>query len=188
MEELIAIQTELKAPKSQTNNFGHYNYRSCEDILEAVKPLLKKYDCELILSDEVVMVGARIYVKATAEIHSKSDNRKVTAYAREAEVKKGMDDSQITGAASSYARKYALNGLFLIDDNKDSDTNEYNNQTNSAASKNQVEPSNEVRCPECGIIIKSQKDKHEIVRSPQEILKMCGGVCVACYKKREFNG
>lgn len=188
MQELIAIQSELKAPKSQTNNFGHYNYRSCEDILEAVKPLLKKYDCELILSDEVVMVGTRIYVKATAEIHSKSDNRKVTAYAREAETKKGMDDSQITGAASSYARKYALNGLFLIDDNKDSDTNEYNNQLNSAPLKNQAKPSDEVRCPECGVIIKPQKDKKGIDRSPKEILKMCDGVCVACAKKRETNG
>lgn len=187
MEELIAIQSELKAPKSQTNNFGHYNYRSCEDILEAVKPLLKKYDCELILSDEVVMVGTRIYVKATAEIHSKSDNRKVTAYAREAETKKGMDDSQITGAASSYARKYALNGLFLIDDNKDSDTNEYNNQLNSAPLKNQAKPSDEVRCPECGKKVNSIQTKDGNVLDPNQVVGMYG-MCGICYKKRTANG
>lgn len=187
MQELIAIQAELKAPKSQTNNFGHYNYRSCEDILEAVKPLLKKYNCELILSDEVVMVGTRIYVKATAEIHSKSDNRKVTAYAREAETKKGMDDSQITGAASSYARKYALNGLFLIDDNKDSDTNEYNRQSSAATPKNQDNSSDEVCCPQCGGRINSIQTKDGSILSPKQVLEGYG-MCGICYKKRAANG
>lgn len=118
-----SIQSELKAPKGQTNKFGGYSYRSAEDILEAVKPLLNKYNCFLTVSDEIVAVGGRVYVKATATVHeSHSDSIAVTtAFAREAEVKKGMDDAQITGSASSYARKYALNGLFAIDDTKDPD-------------------------------------------------------------------
>lgn len=122
MKELIRIQNELKAPKGQYNSFGKYSYRSCEDILEAVKPLLSSYDCILTLSDEITLVGERYYVKATAILmNGASEKVEVTAYAREEEDKKGMDGSQITGAASSYARKYALNGLFCIDDNKDSD-------------------------------------------------------------------
>jgi len=118
-----SIQSELKAPKGQTNKFGGYSYRSAEDILEAVKPLLNKYNCFLTVSDEIVEVGGRVYVKATATVHeSHSDSiASTTAFAREAEVKKGMDDAQITGSASSYARKYALNGLFAIDDTKDAD-------------------------------------------------------------------
>ena len=118
-----SIQSELKAPKGQTNKFGGYSYRSAEDILEAVKPLLNKYNCFLTVSDEIVEVGGRVYVKATATVHeSHSDPIALTtAFAREAEVKKGMDDAQITGSASSYARKYALNGLFAIDDTKDAD-------------------------------------------------------------------
>lgn len=123
MQELIRIQNELKAPKGQYNSFGKYSYRSCEDILEAVKPLLSSYDCILTLSDEITLVGERYYVKATAILlNGAGEKVEVTAYAREEEDKKGMDGSQITGAASSYARKYALNGLFCIDDNKDSDT------------------------------------------------------------------
>ena len=123
MKELIRIQNELKAPKGQYNSFGKYSYRSCEDILEAVKPLLSSYDCILTLSDEITLVGERYYVKATAILlNGAGDKVEVTAYAREEEDKKDMDGSQITGAASSYARKYALNGLFCIDDTKDSDT------------------------------------------------------------------
>lgn len=118
-KELARIQRELKAPKNQFNSFGKYNYRSCEDILEGVKPLLN--DCVLTLSDDVVAVGSRVYVKATATISLGGETVSVSANAREAETKKGMDDSQITGAASSYARKYALNGLFCIDDTKDAD-------------------------------------------------------------------
>lgn len=129
MKELIEIQSELKAPKNQRNNFGNYNYRSCEDILEAVKPLLKKHECLLTISDEIVEVGGRIYVKATATITNKENSYNVTSYARESESKKGMDSSQLTGATSSYARKYALNGLFLIDDTKDADaTNTHGNK------------------------------------------------------------
>jgi len=123
-EKLLIVQTELKAPKGQANNFGKYKYRSCEDIMEAVKPLLAKQGLVLIVSDELVNIGERYYVKATAGLHGKggSVGFRSFGYAREAESKKGMDESQVTGAASSYARKYALNGLFLIDDTKDADT------------------------------------------------------------------
>lgn len=123
MKELIAIQSELKAPKSQFNKFGGYKYRKAEDILEAVKPLLNKQKCTLTITDDIVMVGNRIYVKATATIKNEKGECETTdGWAREEESKKGMDGSQITGASSSYARKYALNGLFAIDDNADSDT------------------------------------------------------------------
>ncbi len=124
---LQKIQTELKAPKGQTNAFGKYKYRSCEDILEAVKPILAKHGAYLTISDEMVEVGGRVYVKATASlIKDQVVFASVSGYAREAENKKGMDDAQITGAASSYARKYALNGLFCIDDTKDADaTNDH---------------------------------------------------------------
>lgn len=133
MKELVSIQSELKAPKGQYNSFGKYKYRSAEDILEAVKPLCAKYECELTLSDEMVYVGDRYYIKATAKLeHEGSDPVSVTAYAREAETKKGMDESQITGTASSYARKYALNGLFCIDDTKDADTDAYKHQQDNA--------------------------------------------------------
>jgi len=119
MKKLAQIQKELKAPKSQRNSFGNYNYRNCEDILEALKPLLDEDD-KFFISDEIWMVGDRYYVKATATFNDVT----VTAYAREAEEKKGMDASQITGATSSYARKYALNALFAIDDTKDADSEE----------------------------------------------------------------
>lgn len=123
MKELIAIQSELKAPKSQFNKFGGYKYRKAEDILEAVKPLLNKQKCTLTITDDIVMVGNRIYVKATATIkNEKGECETTNGWAREEESKKGMDVSQITGASSSYARKYALNGLFAIDDNVASDT------------------------------------------------------------------
>ena len=132
-EKLSAVQQELKAPKDKKNTFAGYSYRSAEGILEAVKPVLKKYGLTLILSDEIQQVGDRTYVKATAWAIDPDgqENLKisVTAYAREAETKKGLDDSQITGTASSYARKYALNGLLLIDDTKDADTDEYQKQT-----------------------------------------------------------
>jgi len=120
MGKLTEIQQQLKAPKSQTNDFGKYKYRSCEDILEAVKPLLN--GCTLTLSDKMVQLGDRYYVEATAIFMDGPERTVVTAYAREQEIKKGMDAAQITGACSSYARKYALNGLFLIDDTKDADT------------------------------------------------------------------
>lgn len=120
-DRLLKIQSELKAPKNQKNAFGGYNYRSCEDILEAVKPLLRQEKLILRLTDELVNIGDRYYIKATAILTDGHDTIENVAYAREEETKKGMDGSQITGASSSYARKYALNGLFLIDDVKDSD-------------------------------------------------------------------
>jgi len=126
---LIEIQKELKVPKNQVNAFGKYKYRSAEDIIEAAKPICHKHDCGLVITDEVVLIGDRIYVKATAEINAKDDSWCAYGYAREEEVKKGMDAAQITGAASSYARKYALNGLFAIDDTKDADaTNDHKDE------------------------------------------------------------
>lgn len=125
--KLLAVQKELKAPKSQYNSFGKYHYRSCEDILEAVKPICHKHDSVVFMADEIVAVNDRIYVKAIATFVDIETGESInsTAYAREEETKKGMDASQITGTASSYARKYCLNGLFDIDDTKDADTDTY---------------------------------------------------------------
>ena len=127
IEAMVGVQSTLKAPKGQTNKFGGYKYRSCEDILEAVKPLLKSKGLILTITDDIVDVGGRVYVKATAVVHNSEGQAVQTCgFAREEESKKGMDSSQITGSASSYARKYALNGLFCIDDTKDSDaTNQH---------------------------------------------------------------
>ena len=141
MKELISIQSELKAPKTQVNRFGGYKYRKAEDILEAVKPLLAKQKCTLIITDDVVLIGNRIYVKATATIKNENGEcETTTGWAREEETKKGMDGSQITGASSSYARKYALNGLFAIDDNADSDTtNDVQHQASQQQAQTQVQ-------------------------------------------------
>ena len=122
IEKIVAIQSELKAPKGQYNSFGKYNYRSCEDILEGVKPLLAKHGLVLTIQDSIELIGDRYYVKATATITDGKENVSTSAYARESLDKKGMDASQVTGATSSYARKYALNGLLAIDDTKDADT------------------------------------------------------------------
>lgn len=129
MDKLIKIQSELKAPKGQYNSFGKYKYRSAEDILEAVKPLCVKHNVLLTLTDSIELIGERYYVKATARVSDGTKAVEVTALAREDLDKKGMDGSQITGTASSYARKYALNGLFCIDDTKDADTDEYTAKT-----------------------------------------------------------
>lgn len=158
---LAKVQQELKATKDLFNKFGGYNYRSCESILEAVKPLLAKHELALTLTDEIVCIGDRIYVKATASVFPTGDNDgeicvSVDAFAREEEAKKGMDASQVTGAASSYARKYALNGLFCIDDNKDSDAT--NTHGKDAEDQNQPKQSpkaapseaNLFKCEECG--------------------------------------
>ena len=139
-EKLLTVQNELKAPKDKRNNFGEYNYRSCEGILEAVKPLLQAQGLMLTIKDEVVNIGDRYYVKATVLLDDISSNGEiaVTALAREEEEKKKMDASQITGTASSYARKYALNGLFLIDDTKDADTDEFHRTTQENGQKTNV--------------------------------------------------
>ena len=145
MKELLQIQSELKAPKGQFNAYGKYKYRSCEDILEAVKPILKKNNCALLLSDSLIYVGERYYIKATATlVNAEGKSVSTEAYAREEETKKGMDASQITGASSSYARKYALNGLLCIDDNKDSDTTNTGDNAPAAPAKASKEDNAEV--------------------------------------------
>lgn len=138
-EKLAAVQAALKAPKSQFNKFGNYKYRNCEDIIEAAKPLLKENGLLLMLTDDIEHIGDRFYVKATATIVDTTDGNQlyVTAYAREEQDKKGMDGSQVTGASSSYARKYALNGMFAIDDTKDSDTT--NTGSDEASDQAQME-------------------------------------------------
>lgn len=136
IEKLIKIQQALKAPKNQYNDFGKYAYRSCEDILEAVKPLVAEEGLALTLSDELVQMGDRYYVKATVTLTDGTASIQAHAFAREAMTKKGMDESQVTGTASSYARKYALNGLFCIDDAKDADTNEYQSSAHSTQRHN----------------------------------------------------
>lgn len=130
LKKLSIIQLELKVPKNQRNSFGNYNFRSCEDIMEASKPICSKNNCLLLCTDEIVYVGERYYIKATAILYDLDSNESisVTAEAREEETKKGMDASQITGSSSSYARKYALSGLLQLDDNKDADTMEYQKQ------------------------------------------------------------
>lgn len=140
MKELMEIQSKLNVPKSLRNNFGGYNYRSAELILETVKPLLLENNCTLTIVDDIVIVGDRIYVKATATIKNESgDTETTTAFAREPLTKKGMDDSQVTGSASSYARKYALNGLFCIDDTKDADDLNVNNEYTQPATDENLE-------------------------------------------------
>lgn len=137
-EKLLSIQQQMKAPKSKKNTFGNYYYRSAEDILEAFKPYSDKHKVVLIISDAVELIGNRHYIKATATLHDVETCEEIetTAYARESESKKGMDESQITGVASSYARKYALNALFLLDDTKDADTDEHKAECNERAREN----------------------------------------------------
>jgi hypothetical protein len=143
-EKLLKVIAELNVPKSRYNSFGNYNYRSLEDIYEAVKPLLAKHNLSLMITDSIEAYGDRVYVKATATLSDGDNFHNVSAYAREAVNKKGMDDSQITGTASSYARKYALSGLFLLDDIKDADTEEYTRTTtdNSSSAKSIPEVDN----------------------------------------------
>lgn len=144
LEKLQKVQNEIKAPKNLYNSFGKYKYRNVEGILESFKPYGKKYGLALTISDEIVQIGERIYVKAIASLHDieTSESIQNTAFARESLEKKGMDDSQITGTASSYARKYALNGLFLLDDTKDADTDEYHNQVSQEEEQKIEEISN----------------------------------------------
>ena len=160
-EKLLAIQTKLKAPKGQYNSFGKYSYRSAEDILEAVKPLNAEQGVLLTITDEIKEVGGRIYVVATATVSDGTDELKVSAFAREPENKKGMDESQITGATSSYARKYALNGLYAIDDNKDADTDEHKQQQDNAPKKQQAQKQQQKQQQqEQGF---TEKELHELV-------------------------
>ena len=144
-EKLLKIQSSISVPKNQHNKFGNYDYRSCEDILSALKPLLKEVKCTVTVNDELLMIGDRYYIKATATLIDCESGKSISneSYAREEESKKGMDSSQITGTASSYARKYALNGLLLLDDVKDADSNESQQQSRNAKSdKNQQQNQN----------------------------------------------
>ena len=191
-EKLLAIQRELKAPKNQYNSFGKYNYRSCEDILTAVKPLLAENKLTLRLSDKVVCIGERYYVEAHAVLTDYTDGTDVQscAYAREDESKKGMDGSQITGTASSYARKYALNGLFLIDDTEDADTEAHRRQMDNADKAEKKKPAPELRCNDCHEIIKGYtSSKGNEVSAEQwagKAIEMYGvPLCVACAKDRK---
>ncbi len=144
-EKMMKIQTTLKAPKNKWNNYGKYNYRNAEGILEAVKPLLEEQKLAMYITDDVIAVGDRVYVKATVKVQDIETEASVvtTALAREALNKKGMDDSQITGTASSYARKYALNGIFLLDDTKDADTDENQKERTARANKQEQEKNKE---------------------------------------------
>ena len=144
-EKLVAIQTDLKAPKDKVNKFSNFKYRSCEGILEAVKPLLAKHALYLNISDDIVQIGDRYYVKAKATITDGTNAQTAIAWAREEDGKKGMDAAQLTGATSSYARKYALNALFGIDDAKDPDTDEFQKQTRSSK-KEKASASPKNRC------------------------------------------
>jgi hypothetical protein len=166
VEKVSRIQGALKAPKGQTNNFGKYKYRSAEDILEAVKPLTMEHGLILTLSDEIVEVSGRIYVKATARLTDGEAELKTTAFAREEESKKGMDGSQVTGASSSYARKYALNGLFCIDDTKDSDSTNTHGRSAPAAPKAAPKPkSEESLYDKCWTHVDQSKNKSAAVKA-----------------------
>ena len=182
-------QAELKAPKNQYNSFGKYNYRSCEDILEAAKPINKKHGLVLLLTDKPVCIGQRYYIEATARLYDIESDQfiEATASAREADTKKGMDDSQVTGTASSYARKYALNGLYNIDDTKDADTDAYKKQTttNTTAAP-------EYKCADCGKPFEAFRDPASgKTFTPAEVFQMAkkrnaDGVarCADCRKKK----
>lgn len=184
LEKLLAVQIELKAPKNQRNTFGGYNYRSCEDILEAVKPLCMKHQCLVVLADDMVCNGNRYHIKATARFYDMESGEFIenAAFAREAESKKGMDDSQITGTASSYARKYALNGLFCIDDTRDADTDEYRKQNNAQnVPSKPTEPPQPIMCNVCGNEIKGAKRGAQTLTGAM-IAQQTGGMCLKCYK------
>ena len=182
-------QAELKAPKNQYNSFGKYNYRSCEDILEAAKPINKKNGLVLLLTDKPVCIGQRYYIEATARLYDIESEQfiEATASARESDTKKGMDDSQVTGTASSYARKYALNGLYNIDDTKDADTDAYKKQTttNTTAAP-------EYKCADCGKPFEAFRDPTSgKTYTPAEVFQMAkkrnaDGVarCADCRKKK----
>ena len=184
LKRVSEVQQKLKAPKGQYNSFGGYNYRSCEDILEAVKPICAEHSVLLNLSDEIVNVGERYYIKATAKLYDLESDAVIssTALAREAQTKKGMDDSQITGTASSYARKYALNGLFNIDDTKDADTDEYRKNSQKAETAKAESP---IMCPKCGKEVKSQKKRDGTIASAKAVFEGCGGMCYKCYEKEK---
>lgn len=175
---ITKVQSELKAPKGQFNKFGGYKYRNCEDILEAVKPLLSKLGLVITINDELINMGNRFYIKATATISDGENSISNSALAREAETKKGMDESQITGAASSYARKYALNGLLLIDDTKDADATETHG-------KEETKEVNETKSFSSKAKELSDKKLDETVKTITEPKKSSGGWAAARKKTTE---
>lgn len=177
IEKITKVQKELKAPKSKYNSFGNYNYRSTEDILEAAKPLLVEEGLVLNITDKLENIGERYYVKATAAITDGEDSFISSAYARECAAKKGMDESQITGSASTYARKYALNGLFCIDDTKDADTDEQEKERSKRAKKD-AKP---VYCTRCGKQLKEEIKGSKATYTAQEYFDKFGGLCPDCY-------
>lgn len=160
--KLVKIQHDLKAPKDQHNNFGGYSYRSLENILESVKPLLAEAGLSIILSDDIVEVGGKVYVKATATVSDGKESISNTAFAREDENRKGMSDPQITGACSSYARKYAVQGIFAIDDSKDPDTESYQRRQSEAKS---------ISCEHCGNPIKPLAKRDGGMMSPADVAR-----------------
>lgn len=191
-EVLSKIQAEIKAPKNLYNKFGGYSYRNAESILEALKPFEKKHGVFVTLTDEVIEMGSRFYVKATATISNGAEFITTTAYAREADTKKGMDEAQITGSASSYARKYALNGLFLLDDTKDADTEEYQTESKPKATKKaSEEPKANVAliCERCGKPIESAGKFPPSAVAEQTRAKFGKQMCFECGKitKKEME-
>lgn len=173
-EKLMHIQVELKAPKAQYNKFGKYSYRNCEDILEALKPFLAKYKVVINITDEIVEINQRFYVKATATLVDVEKGEKIQAssFAREDLTKKGMDLAQVTGSTSSYARKYALNGLLCIDDTKDSDaTNKHGEDDKQAPSENKT-----YKCKKCGTAITEKVAKYSYMKFKETL-------CMECQKK-----
>lgn len=182
-EKLMKIQVDLKVPKNQYNSYGGFNYRSCEDIVESLKPLLNAEKVIMYISDTIENINDRYYIKATVTIIDCETGEKLenTAFAREPASKKGMDESQITGTASSYARKYALNGLFCIDDTKDADSNEYRKEVDS-------KPVPVYKCRCCGADIPSIKEKSTSkTLSPAEVFSKLGGLCPKCFQEVKNN-
>ena len=191
-KKLLAVQSELIAPKDKFNDFSNFNYRSCEDILNALKPLLRKFNASVVITDEIVLIGERYYIKATAHFLDTENGGEIcaTAYAREQHTKKGMDESQVTGAASSYARKYALNGLFAIDNTADADT--ANNAPAPAPAKTKTtvtETPKKYICKKCGEEITEYTARKKTF-SPEMIAtasvnKYGHVVCIKCAKAIE---
>lgn len=184
LSKLADIQHELKAPKGQYNAFGKYKYRSCEDILEALKAVLAQHECFVTLSDEIVLIGERYYIKSTVTICDAETGEKYqnTALAREDADKKGMDGSQITGAASSYARKYALNGLFAIDDTKDADALLGEKSPTQPPKTPAKSTSEAIKCKTCGSVIKDT-EKGGKVTPAAKVASSLDGMCPECWRK-----
>lgn len=184
LDKLLRIQTQIKAPKNMYNSFGKYKYRNAESILEAVKPYLAQEGCVLTLSDEIDLIGDYVYVRATAKIIDCTDGQSVAVFAsaRESQDKKGMDDSQMTGTASSYARKYALNGLLLLDDTKDADTDEYTQERKARRSPGEKSPKagnvETIACAQCGA------DIRDVVKKDGETWAASD---VAMYSQKRFG-